>query len=240
MFNIFEQPWTLFIPAIIAWFILLLLHADSRLWWQTHLVIFLTASIFILNILVDTELLKISKTLTTIIQVILILANAALLASLIIHVFNNYKRNWWHWLVPIILAAAAFAIDLLVQTDLEKINILIKKSIKAIEKEDADKIDEIISPDYRDSYHNTKAHLMNYCRNFLSEPLVEKSKKISLTTEISSPNAALTLTVIIHFDKQSRIYRDYKSFIIIKMQLDLQKDWANRWLNVEDCPDSRF
>ena len=68
MFDIFQQPWTLLIIAILGWFVLLLLHGDSRLWWQSHLVIFLAVAIFTLDILVGAGLFKFSKTLTLAIQ----------------------------------------------------------------------------------------------------------------------------------------------------------------------------
>ncbi|HUS73341.1 MAG TPA: hypothetical protein VMY06_09775 [Sedimentisphaerales bacterium] len=230
MFNIFQQPWTLLIAAIVAWLILLVIHGDSRLWWQTHLVIFLAVAIFALDFLVEAGLFKISKVLTIIIQATLALAIAVLLTLQIIHVILTYERHWWQWLLPIILAVAAFGLDFVVQTDLERINALISTVRKATEQENCDAIGAIISADYSDSYHNGKDDLMNHCRRLLSEPLVEKSMKMGLTVEISPPRAAVTLTVIIHFDKQSRVYREYRPFVILKIQFDLHKEQGKRWL----------
>jgi len=230
MFDIFQQPWTLLIAAIVAWLILLVIHGDSRLWWQTHLVIFLAVAFFALDFLVEAGLFKISKVLTIIIQATLALAIAVLLTLQIIHVILTYERHWWQWLLPIILAVAAFGLDFVVQTDLERINALISTVRKATEQENCDAIGTIISADYSDSYHNGKDDLMNHCRRLLSEPLVEKSMKMGLTVEISPPRAAVTLTVIIHFDKQSRVYREYRPFVILKIQFDLHKEQGKRWL----------
>lgn len=230
MFDIFQQPWTLLITAIVAWFILLVIHGDSRLWWQTHLVIFLAVAFFALDFLVEAGLFKISKVLTIIIQATLALAIAVLLTLQIIHVILTYERHWWQWLLPIILAVAAFGLDFVVQTDLERINALIRTVRKATEQENCDAIEAIISADYSDSYHNGKDDLMNHCRRLLSEPLVEKSRKMGLTVEISPPRAAVTLTVIIHFDRQSRVHREYRPFVILKMKFDLQKEQGKRWL----------
>lgn len=230
MFDIFQQPWTLLIAGIVAWLILLVIHGDSRLWWQTHLVIFLAAAIFALDFLVEAGLLKFSKVLTIIIQAILALAIAVLLTLQIIHVIRTYERHWWQWLLPIILAVAAFGLDFVVQTDLERINALIRTVRKATEQEDCDAIEAVISADYSDSYHNSRDDLMNHCRRLLSEPLVAKSRKMGLTVEISPPRAAVTLTVIIHFDRQSRVHREYKSFVMLKMKFDLQKEQPKRWL----------
>jgi len=230
MFDIFQQPWTLLIVGVIAWLILLVIHGDSRLWWQTHLVIFLAVAIFALDFLVEAGLLKFSKVLTIIIQATLALAIAVLLTLQIIHVILTYERHWWQWLLPIILAVAAFGLDFIVQTDLERINALIRTVRKATEQEDCDAIEAIISADYSDSYHNSREDLMNHCRRLLSERLVEKSRKMGLTIEISPPRAAVTLTVIIHFDRQSRVHREYRTFLILQMKIDLQKEQGKRWL----------
>ena len=230
MFNIFEQPWTLLIAGIIVWLALLVIHGDGRLWWQSHLVIFLAVACFALRFLVEAGLFKISKTLTIIIQAALALAVAVLLTLQIIHVIGVYKRRRWQWLLPIILIAAAFGLDSLVQTDLEEINTLISTVRKAAEQEDFDAIEALISADYSDSFHNAKVDLMNHCRRLLSEPLVEKTSKVSLEVKISSPKAEATLVAKVHFEKGSRVYRDYKQFVIFKIRLDLQKGQDKRWL----------
>ena len=149
MFNIFEQPWTLLIAGIVVWFTLLVIHGDGRLWWQSHLEIFLAVACFALRLLVEAGLFKISKTLTIIIQAALALAVAVLLTLQIIHVIVVYKRRRWQWLLPIILVAAAFGLDSLVQTDLEEINTLICTVRKDAEQDDFDAIEALISADYR-------------------------------------------------------------------------------------------
>src|SRR4030043_1726947 len=230
MFNVFEQPWTLLIAGIAAWFILLLLHGDSRLWWQSHLIIFLGAAVFTVDFLVEAGLFKFGKTLTMSIQAVLRLTIAALLTLQIIHIILVYKNHRWQWFLPIVLVVVAFGLDLLVRTDMERINALIQTARKAAEQEDFDAIEAIISADYEDSYHNTKDDLMNHCRRLLSEPPVHKAKQVVLKVEISSPTAEVTLTSIVHFEKQSRVYQDYKPFVILKMRLDLKKERNKSWL----------
>jgi len=230
MFNIFEQPWTLLIAGIVVWLALLVIHGDSRLWWQSHLVIFLAVACFALRFLLEAGLFRNSKTLISIIQVVLVVAIAALLTLQIIHIILTYERHLWHWFLPIVLVLAAFGLDSLVQTDLEKINTLIRTARKAAEQEDFDAIEALISADYSDSFHNAKVDLMNHCRRLLSEPLVEKTRKMSLEVDISSPKAEATLVAVIHFEKQSRVYREYRPFVIFKIKLDLQKGQDKRWL----------
>lgn len=230
MFNVFQQPWTLLITAIVAWLILLFIHGDSRLWWQTHLVIFLGVAIIAVDVLVEVGLLKFSTKLTMIIHGVLALAIAVLLILQIIHVIGTYERHRWQWFIPIILALAGLGLDFLVKTDLEKINILIRTVRIATEEEDIDAIGAILSEDYSDSYHNSKAALVNHCRRLLSEPLVRTSKEIGVIREITPPRAKVILTSVIHFDEQSWVSREYRSFVWLKIKLDLQKEEDKRWL----------
>jgi hypothetical protein len=229
MYNIFEQPWTLLIAGIVVWFTLLFIHGDSRLWWQSHLVIFLAGAFFALDFLVEARLFQISITLTIIIQAALALAIAALLTLQIFHIIRTYERRRWQWFLPVILIVAAFGLDLLVKTDMEKINTVISKIRKASEQENLNAIGALISADYRDSFHNSKDALMKHCRSLLSEPLVKKSRQLGIKKEISSPRAEVTLTVKVEFDEQSH-YREYQPFVILKMELGLQKEQGKRWL----------
>lgn len=230
MFDIFQQPWTLLITAILGWFILLLLHGDSRLWWQSHLVIFLAVAVFALDMLVGAGLFKFSKTLTLVIKAALGLGIAALLTFMIIHIITTYEQHRWQWFIPLVLAFAAFGLDFIVRTDLEKINALVKTARKACEQEDLDAIGALISENYSDSFHNSKEGLMNHCRSLLTEPLIENTTKMSLDIDISSPRAEATLVSIVNFERQSRVYRDYRQFVIFKIRLYLQKEQGKRWL----------
>ena len=56
----------------------------------------------------------------------------------------------------IFLTIAAFAFDVLVDTDREKINAVIEKAVDAVENENCTAIGEVIAENYRDSYHRTK------------------------------------------------------------------------------------
>jgi len=140
------------------------------------------------------------------------------------------KRRWWQWLVPALLAVAAFGLDFFVKTDLEKIRAVIKTGIKAVEQENYDTIEAIIADNYSDSYHNTKTDLMAHCRKELSRSSVEKNKKANLLIEISGRQAAAVLTVWTRFNKDSYIAQNYKQFFLIKVNLYLQKQFDKTWL----------
>ena len=140
------------------------------------------------------------------------------------------KRHWWQLLLLVLLAGAAFGVDLLVQTDLEKINAVINTGMQAVERESYSEIESIIADNYSDSYHNTKESLMIHCRQRLTPNLVEKHKKRALLVELSTPNATATLFTLMTFDKNSNIYQNYKSFFLTKVELHLQKQPDGTWL----------
>ena len=95
---------------------------------------------------------------------LLIVAILVLFAMLISRRIFPENRHRWQWLLPAFLSVAAFGLDLLVQTDLEKIHAVIDTGIKAVEEENPDAIAPVISSNYRDSYHKSKAQLISHSR----------------------------------------------------------------------------
>jgi len=140
------------------------------------------------------------------------------------------KRRGWQMLVPVIVAGAAFGLDALVKTDLEKVNAVINKGIKAVKEEDCNAIGQILSADYSDSYHDTAEQLLAHCRRVLTPSLVEKHKRTGSLIEITGSKATAVLFTRLTFDKNSYISQSYKSFLMTKSKLTLQKQSDARWL----------
>lgn len=140
------------------------------------------------------------------------------------------KRQWWQLLVPVLIAGAAFGLDALVPTDLEKINATINKAVRAVRDEDCSVIAQLLAENYSDSFHGTKAELLAHCRGVLIPPLVQKHTKNGVLVEVASPKATVTLFTILTFDKGSYISQNYKSFLMTKSRLTLQKQPDGRWL----------
>ena len=140
------------------------------------------------------------------------------------------KRRWWQLLVPVLTAGAAFGVDALVPTDLEKINATLDKAIRAVQDEDCNAVAHILAENYTDSFHGTKADLLAHCRSVLKPPLVAKHKKNGVLIEIASPKATATLFTILTFDKSSYISQNYKSFLWTKSRLTLHKQPDGGWL----------
>ena len=161
------------------------------------------------------------------------LIGAGVIVLFVVFTFRSIipeKRHWWQFLVPVFVAAAGVGLDMLVQTDLEKINTVISTVIKAVQEEDCNSIEVLISEDYRDSFHKTKWDLMAHCRRKLTDPLVEKNKKQACLVELSPPQAKATLFMLTTFDKNSYVSENYKSFIFFKIELSFQKQPDKTWL----------
>ncbi len=161
---------------------------------------------------------------------LLITAATVFLLVLILRSILPEKRHWWQWLLPALLVAAAFGLDFLVETDLEKINAVIDIAVMAVEEENPDVIEAIIADNYRDSFHKSKNELMYHCRVKLAEPLIEKNIKRIQSIELSSQNATAAFTVRMLFDKRSYVYRSFKQQLHVKAELDLQKQADGSWL----------
>jgi len=140
------------------------------------------------------------------------------------------KRRGWQMLVPVFVAGAAFGLDVLVKTDLEKINAVINKGIRAVKEKDCNAIGQILSANYSDSYHDTAEQLLAHCRKVLTPSLVEKHKKTGSLIEITGSKATVVLFTILTFDKNSYISQSYKSFLMTKSKLTLHKQPDARWL----------
>jgi hypothetical protein len=161
---------------------------------------------------------------------LLIIAGVAAIILLILRSVAPGKCRWWLWLLPIFLVVAAFGLDYLVETDLEKINSVINKGVKAVQDENPDAIEPLIADDYHDSYHSSKSDLMEHCRDVLSGPLVEKNIKRTVSVDIQPPKATEIFTVRILFDKRSFVYQEFKQQMLIEAQADLRKQPDGRWL----------
>lgn len=160
---------------------------------------------------------------------VLTVAFIALAVVVIIRQTWPDKRRWWQLLIPAVLAAGGFGLEHFIETDYEKIESLINSGIQAVIKQDIGRIDRIISPDYSDSRHRSKASLMGYCRDLLAQPFVERIKKQQEQIIISAPEAEAELSVRLHLHPQNT-YALGGTLMYVKMKLYLAKTPYGNWL----------
>ena len=141
------------------------------------------------------------------------------------------KKRMWQFLIPICIVAAAFGIDFLVKTDMEKIAGLLNLGIKAVEEENVDAIETVIDENYRDSFHNNKEHLLSHCRQVLSQHIVENNKITNSLITISGDNATATIFMTTRFNTDSYVAKTYNiPFVLIEVDINFQKQSDNNWL----------
>ena len=144
--------------------------------------------------------------------------------------FKTEQIKKWIWLCPLLIALLGLAIDFLVKTDREKVNILINSAITATQEENIPAIDAIIAENYQDSGHKTKPDLMRYCQRMLSGPFIEKNTKMGTTLEIIPPTAKATINVMTRFDPNSFVYQNNIRVMMVKVELFMQKQPDKSWL----------
>jgi hypothetical protein len=133
------------------------------------------------------------------------------------------KRRRWQLLVPVLVVVLAFGLDGIVRTDLERIDAVIAKGIKAVKEEDFRAVESILSDRYSDSYHSTKKDLLDHFRRVLSEPLVATHKETGRLVDIKGTEATVVLFTTVTFEKDSRVAQNYVSFLMTKSKLYLRK-----------------
>lgn len=140
------------------------------------------------------------------------------------------KCRKWQLAIPIILAGAAFGLDFLVETDLEKIHAVARTLLKAVENEDSAAVGKLIASDYKDSRHVTKAALLAHWRQELDGPTIQVLKKKGHKVEVSGAQATMTASLFARLEKDSRWARQYKEVALVRIQLNLTKRSEGRWL----------
>ncbi|MDO8302476.1 MAG: hypothetical protein Q7T18_04455, partial [Sedimentisphaerales bacterium] len=121
---------------------------------------------------------------------------AALVAALviqmalaIIHIVKPTTRKLWHPLIPLAIIALGIGVERLVQTDFEKINLLVGNVLEATQNEDVTAVDALLAPDYSDSCNATKEAVMDYCKRWFARPLIAKNNTQNIQIESRRPAA---------------------------------------------------
>jgi hypothetical protein len=148
----------------------------------------------------------------------------------IFRVVRPEKKRKWHYLVPLGIYIAAFALAYLIQTDNEKVQAVVNKGIKAFEQQQIQPIEEIISENYSDSLHSSKAYITAYCQALFQTAAIEKVTFFSRKTEIQGNKATLLFEAMVKFTEQSHIAQMGKPFIMVKARFYFQKTPDKKWL----------
>jgi len=160
---------------------------------------------------------------------LLIVAGAALLIVFIFRAVWPEKRRWLQFMIPLLIAALAFAVDFFFETDLEKINHVLKSCINASVNEQPEVIDAFIASDYSDSLRLSKKELMIYLEAILSELAIDRFVKVDQTVELGGSDATVILKGFLFFDENSPVSKGIKPVMAITLELGLKKYLVATW-----------
>ena len=161
------------------------------------------------------------------------LAVIVLLAILTFRSVLPEKKRWWQLVIPLMPVAAAFGLDMLVQTDNEKVTSVVKQTVRAAELENLSQIRLLLAPDYHDSMHRSPNQLIHHLKTYLKPDTIKQIKVISFQKQITGSRAKAMLIVIVKFEKQSPIAQNYTPNFFVKSLLHLKKQPDNNWLTDE-------
>jgi hypothetical protein len=158
---------------------------------------------------------------------LLIASVVVLLAVFIFRAIFPQRHKWWLWLLPVLLAASAFAVDYFVETDAEKVRAVLVEAVNDVEKEDAEALVPLFSDDYHDSFHASKQALLDNCRWWLSGPIIEKNVLRIISLKVEPPNAEAVFTVRVVFDPQGPVF-EIRKMMVFKLRADFSKQ-GDEW-----------
>jgi predicted amidohydrolase len=158
---------------------------------------------------------------------LLIVAGAVFLGVAFFRDLLPPGRGWLFWLLPVVIAILAFAIDYFVRTDKKKIETVLAGACRAVEEEDIRALGPLISKDYHDSLHPSKQALLNHFEERLSEPVIEKIVPAIVSLDINPPDATLVFTARVMFDPKGPVY-EYRKMMLFKLQADFTKE-GDEW-----------
>jgi predicted amidohydrolase len=122
-----------------------------------------------------------------------------------------------------LIAASAFAVDFLVKTDAEKVRTVLRAAAKAVEKEDVEAMKQFFSDGYRDSFHPSRESLLNNCRFWLTQQVIEKNVLRIVSLKVEPPNAEAVFTVRVVFDPKGPVF-EYRKLMVFKLRADFRKE----------------
>ena len=161
---------------------------------------------------------------------LIVAGTVSLLVVLILRAVFVDKRRPWQLALPFIIVGLAFGLDFAVKTDYEKINAAMYSAFDGFENQQAGVIEEIISNDYSDPVHNSKALILAYCEGLFQVAPVRKISILNKEITIKGARAVFTAEVVVHFTDESEFAKMGKTFLFVKGRIFLEKTDDGKWL----------
>jgi hypothetical protein len=167
---------------------------------------------------------------------ILIIVAVALFC--IISIIRNVKpewKRWWQMLIPLIIFAAAFGVDYLVQTDREQIKSKIITARDAVVAQQPQVIINMIDDKYEGQHRYDRRIIESKSREYFGRPFAERIRINRNDITVNGNEATSDINVTVHFDESSSAAQ-YFELAIIQAQIGFVKrgdDWMVKSVVIE-------
>ena len=164
---------------------------------------------------------------------LLTLAGVALVAASLV---RQEKPEWGYkpLLVPLLLVILAFGLDAAFTTDYEAVSAIVPACKHAAVEADANRIMELISPDYTDKAHRNKAALKRAIESILPRASLNKVRTQSHIISIEGNKAKSELKVVVHLNNDNQ-YTGAGGLFFVEMKFEyekVEKKWSVRHMEI--------
>jgi len=161
---------------------------------------------------------------------ILLTAAAILLvaASIVCQIRPGWKR--WPYIVPLLIGALAFGLDLLVKTDAEQIRTILNDCRTSAVEGRIDQLGLCIADTYMDSLHRSKESLLNAAEGILQNACLERVLERGLNLQIEGDRAASRVRYRVHLNPQRSRYAVGGSLLFVSLEFEFFRQPNGRWL----------
>ncbi len=134
-------------------------------------------------------------------------------------------------LVSFVVFVSAFAVDHLVKTDSEQVELIFDKLKRAVTEQSPGLIEQHIHPEYTDIIHDNKDELMLTVRTVLKDPVAEKIKARYETLEMQTEQNLATVTAehVVHL-APSLVQGQGPQIVFAKTKTTFVKNPALKWV----------
>ncbi len=161
---------------------------------------------------------------------LLFLAAGVLCVVQVVRWVKPDKNLAWLLALPVLLAISAFALDISIQTDLEKINTAVSGLRKAALQKDVAAIEELVHPQYADPVNASPEVLFANLEHAFNLVEIEKINIASKVIQIPRENSSIvTCEYAVHLQQdESRITAP--PLFLLKVNLYFLRTPGREWL----------
>lgn len=160
---------------------------------------------------------------------IIIIAVLSWVVITLVSMFRGMQKNYHKLLIPLLLGAVAFPVDLLVKTDYEKIDHAIKVLTASAINMTPENIEPFISENYSDIKHKSKSRLLIFYKSTFSEPNIQKVNRSYFNIAVDENKATCQMNLVIRLNPESP-YAAFANIMSVEINAFFAKNKDKQWL----------